>query len=189
MPTDAAVRPKSDAHARSLGHGHCTTHHGPHVEGLGSNGRWEVTLDLRHLHHRLPSEEGGDKVGPCLLEQLDGLLIQEAAVIDGVDASTKGRLDPIRTMGMGRHPAPEAVGRLNDGLQLVVEELLGGPRIGPRQNSPGGRELDHVRTALDLQSDSLTARVRTICDPQCGTRKVEQVLAIPMGVIAMTARW
>ena len=30
----------------------------------------------------------------------------------------------IRAMGMGRHPATQPMGGLDDGLQFVVEELL-----------------------------------------------------------------
>ncbi len=76
-------------------------------------------------------------------------------MLDRGDARSQRRLDPVGAVRVGRDLAPHPVRRLDDGLQLVLEELLVDAGRGHAQHAAGRRDLDQVDALPDARADGL----------------------------------
>ena len=109
-------------------------------------------------------------------------------MLDRVHAGPKRSVDSPRAVGVSGDLAAEQVSGLDNGSQLVVEELLLSTGRRGAEYAAGGRQLDDIGATLDLSPYRLPARGRSIGNPLRRARRVEQIGAIPQRLVAVSAR-
>ena len=91
-------------------------------------------------------EEGGHQEGAVLQHQVDGLVVQEDAVLDGVDPGPDCVLDPLCSLGMGHDlDSPAEAAFLDHDPQLLLGELGEFRVVRGAEDAAGGADLDHLR--------------------------------------------
>ena len=121
--------------------------------GLGGG----LVLGQRLGRPALPRPLGGDvvavvdvghQVGPLLGQQVDRLVVQQRAVLDGAGAGPGGVADALGAVGVGGHMGALG-GRLSTRRAQLLLGQLGGARPGPEgEHGPGGDHLDEVGAAV-----------------------------------------
>ena len=66
----------------------------------------------------------------------DAFVVDQAGVLDGVDAGADGVLDGLRAVGVGGYFATELVGFFGDGLQLFEGELRRAGLVALAESTP-----------------------------------------------------
>ena len=125
---------------------------------------------------------------PALQEQLDRRVVQEAAVLDRVDAVRQRRIDAARAVGMRRDPPAQHVRGLDDGAQLVGGELLVDPGADVGEHPAGRRELDRVGALRHLQPHRPPAAVDAVADADVGLHAGADILAKAVGLAVPAGR-
>ena len=92
-------------------------------------------------------------------------------MLDRRSARLEERVDPRRPMSVRRHLPAHHARSLDDGFELVVEELLLDPSGSVGQDSPGRGDLDDVHTAPHQLADGPS----TICGAVAGEAVPEKV--------------
>ena len=103
---------------------------------------------------------------PCSFISADALVVDEAAVLDGVDAGARAFLMPCGAVGVGGDRAAQPVRLLDGDLQLLEGELGRAGRVAAREDAAAGGELDHVDAVLDLGADDVADLVGAVGDPE-----------------------
>ncbi len=139
------VRAHRDADAGLCGPGDDGAGVREHLGGLGA----QFGRGPGHIH-AVDQRGRRDEEGAAFCHQLDGLVVQQEAVLDAVDARlhrSPHRVGPVRVRG---HLEAAPVGLVDDGTQLRVGVALraGGARMG--HDTPGSADLDEPRPVLDL---------------------------------------
>src|SRR5207247_9143156 len=80
--------------------------------------------DVRVYGNRLARVQRGDEVRVTRSQQLDGLIVHHAAVIDGADTGSDGGLDAVGPVRMRGDVASPARRFLDRDVQLVLGVLL-----------------------------------------------------------------
>ena len=106
----------------------------------------------------------GHEPGALLEHHLNALVVDQAAVLDRVDAGHQGVLDPLRPVRVGGDLAAGGVRLLDRGPQLLDRELGRAGRIAARQHAAGGVHLDHVDPVLDLRANDVAHLVDAVGD-------------------------
>src|SRR5207302_1588476 len=101
--------------------------------------------------------------GAALLHQRDGLVGHKRAMLDRVHPGKDGRLDAVRSVGVGGGLASSLVGFIDTSAKLLIGELLRA-RLDPRRHhTPGGDQFDAVGACLELLAHGSTHVVWAVC--------------------------
>ena len=90
-----------------------------------------------------------DEIGAMFLGELDAFFVDQAGMLDGVDASVDGVLDGLCAVGVGGDFAAEFVGFGGDGLKFFEGILRRAREIALAENPSGRANLDDVGSVLD----------------------------------------
>jgi len=157
--------------------------------GFGGDGWGHVNATIKHFLEPLNGHEGGHEVGAALLHHVESLVVEEAAVFDGIDASSNGAFGGFRAVGMSSGFAAQGMGFVNDGVEFFLGELRRIHIIGGRKNAAGGADLDHVRAVLVVKADGIASFIRAVNHPFQRARLVaEKALAKTILKIAVATR-
>ena len=123
------------------------------VDDLGrfaNAGGWDGGARGDRIEDALWREQGRYQPGPALEHHLDGLVVEEDAVLDAADAGPHGGLDARRPLRV-RHDG-DASGRrlLDEDRQLRVPKMAMTRVIAGRQDTARGADLDLIGAADDL---------------------------------------
>ena len=136
--------------------------------------------------------QGRHQPGVALQHHLDGLLVEEDAVLDRAHPVAQGRLDAAGPLGVSHH-VDACRGGLGRHLgDLVVAEVRVARVVARAQHTTGGRHLDHVGAGPDELADPLAHLVRPVHEPAGPTRVGDEeggvgpadapVVAVPAGL-------
>ena len=110
-------------------------------------------------------------------------------MLDRIDAGLERRGNPIFAVRVRGGLPSEQVRRVDDGLHLVVEQLLTQPAGDVAVDPAGGGELDDVGTLRDLIADGTAAVVRAAAQVRrAGAPHLRNVAVRVVGGVAVPAR-
>src|SRR5260370_2483646 len=89
-----------------------------------------------------------DQISSVLLGEGDAFVVNQAGVLDRIDAGTDGVLDGLSAMRVGGDFAAELVGFLRNGLQLLESVLSCAGLITFAERAAGTADLDEVGAVL-----------------------------------------
>jgi len=116
-----------------------------------------------------------------------GLIVQEGAVLDGIDAGANGPLGRLGAVCVGRGLALQRVRFFDQGIEFGLRQLWGIDVVGRRKHAAAGAGFDHVRAVLDIESHCVTRLIRGIDHTIFRPRAAEEVEAETVGVVAVAA--
>ena len=95
-------------------------------------------------------------------KELQGIIIQQGPVLDGMDAGTNGVLHALSAMSVCGHAAAGARGFLNSGMEFFEGQLWGAGGDAGSQHSAGGDEFDDIGARPQLLADRLDDVVQAV---------------------------
>ena len=99
-----------------------------------------------------------------LLRQRDAFVVDEAAVLDGIDAGANRVFDRLRAVRVRRDFATQLVRFFDDRLQLFERVLRRARLIALAQDSAGSADLDHIGAVLHGLAYFRSRRPRAVSD-------------------------
>src|SRR6202158_2766880 len=90
-----------------------------------------------------------DKISSVLLGEGDAFVIDQAGVLDGIDAGANGVFDGLCAVSVGGNFAAKLVGFLGDSLHLFESELGSPGLIAFAENATGGADFDYIGAIFD----------------------------------------
>jgi len=85
-----------------------------------------------------------DEIGPVLLGERDAFVVDQAGVLDGIDARTYGVFDGLRAVSVSGDFAAELVSFFRNGPHLFESELGCAGLIAFAENTAGSADFDEV---------------------------------------------
>ena len=101
---------------------------------------------------------------PCCFREGDAFVVDQAAVLDGIDAGADGILDRLRAVSVGGDFAAEFVSLFGDGLHFLERVLRRAGLIAFAEDAAGGADLDEVGAVLDGFADFGARRPGSVGD-------------------------
>src|SRR5208337_4513700 len=97
------------------------------------DGRGDIEAAVKFFLEALNGHECGHKVSAVLLHQVESFVVQEAAMLDGIDAGPNSAFGGFRAVGVSGSLAPQSVGFVDDGVEFLLRELRRIDIIGGRE--------------------------------------------------------
>ena len=104
------------------------------------------------------------EIGAVLLGKRDAFVVDQAGVLDRIDARANGVFDGLRAVRMRGHFAAQLVRFFSDGLELFEGVLRCAGLVAFAEDSAGSAHLDEVGAVLDDFADFCARRPRTVGD-------------------------
>ena len=114
------------------------------------------------LHHVADSGRGRDEIGAAIEHELDAFVVEEIAMLDGIDAGLDRVLDRGRAMRVGAGDLSGRVGLFDRGTHFFDGELRRTDLAAGAQDAAAGDQLHIVGAQLDLRSRRATHGVGPI---------------------------
>ena len=102
-----------------------------------------------------------DQPGAALAGEADALGVDQAGMLDRVDAGADRGADAGGAMGVGGDPQAPLMRLLGDRAQLLLGELLLAGLGVAREDAAGGADLDHLGAVARISR----TRSRSACGP------------------------
>src|SRR5256885_861325 len=131
-------------------------------DGFGEHARL-----FAHLQNVIVVVDIENEVRAVLLGEGDAFVIDEAGVLDGIDAGTDGVLDGLRTMGVCGDFAAEFVGFFGDGSHFFEGVLRRAGLIAFAENAAGSADFDNVGAVFDDFANFGARGPRAVGDAFC----------------------
>src|ERR1035437_495742 len=155
----------ADDHLHSAGDGlaHGGVEGGDGLAGFGGHHGGQVAIGETFLE-AFGGHQGGNVVRAAGFHHVEGLVVEEAAMLDGIDAGADGDFGAARSVGVGGSFAAQGVRFGDDGVEFGLGELGGIDVVGEGEDAAGGAGLDDVGAVLDVVAHGLAGLVRATDD-------------------------
>ena len=100
---------------------------------FGGDGRGDIEAAVKFFLAALNGHKCRHKVGAVLLHQVESFFVQEAAMLDGIDAGADGALGGFGTVGMSSRLAPQSVSFVDNRVEFLLSELRSIHVVGRRE--------------------------------------------------------
>ncbi len=105
-----------------------------------------------------------DQISAVLFGEADAFVVNQAGVLDGVDAGANGILNSFGSVGVGGNLASRHVGGVGGRFQFLVGVLRRAGAVADGEHAAGGENLDHIHSILHLGADHMAHLVHAIRD-------------------------
>ncbi len=155
---------------------------------LGRNRRRNVNVAIKLFLKALGGHQCGDKVGPPLLHHVQVFLVEEAAMLDGIDAGTNGAFGGFRSVGVRGGFAMKRMSFVDQRGQFLLRELRRVDIVCGREDAAGGADLNNVRAIFVIEAHRVASLIRTIDDAvERAGLTAEDACAKTVLIVAVTA--
>src|SRR5258707_5331582 len=131
-------------------------------DGVGEHARF-----FAHLENVVVVVDVEDKIRAVLFGEGDAFVVDEAGVLDGIDAGTDRVLDGLCTVGVCGDFAAEFVGLFGDGSHFFEGVLRRAGLIAFAENAAGSADFDDVGAVFDDFANFGASGPRAVGDAFC----------------------
>ena len=187
MLGDAGIRSEGDPRALSVEDLEALAGDADTPFDLGADIRLvRVRVCLKPLNVSVHGRKGRHIVGIRRDEGIDGLRVEDGAVLDRINARFKREADTIRAMSMRGNLLAEQLRRLDNGAGFIREHLRAEASADAAVDAAGGRKLYHIRPARDLQAHRAAAILGAVAGVAGGVEILPQLVAVAERTIHVT---
>src|SRR5262249_19164429 len=130
----------------------------------------------------------GDEKYTAIVHHAHGFVVEEGAVLDGIDPRANRTFGGFRTVGVSCRFTAQRVRLRHQRIEFRLAQLWDVDIIGGRKNAAAGTSLDDIRTVFDIEADGILRLFRRIDDAIFGTGLVmKQPVAKTRAVVTVAA--
>src|SRR5215475_12520947 len=159
---NASVCAEADVHAFGEGTLKCAMHRINRGMSFSCDSGRDVNVLIEALLQALRGHQRWDEIRAALLHHVESFVIEEAAVLDGVDSGANGTLGGFGAVSVRGRFAAQSMSLVDDRVQFLLRELWRVDVVRRRKHAARSTNLDHVGAIFVIEAHCVTSLIGAV---------------------------